>query len=154
MANSAKNMRLIPGQQQGGNAGGLSAMDKKPYAPRDLSEVASDYWREYCRSLHESGMLFEIDLSLLKDLCRWEELKERAWRELPGPDKKLYLEYHSETGELTHVQSHAAFSNLRSIQSSINALREKMGLSLRDRSGMKIPAKKQNNNTFNKKSWT
>jgi len=148
-------MRLIPGQQRDVSASGLSAMEKKPYAPRELSDTAADYWRGYVSALHESGMLFEIDLALLKDLCRWEELKERAWTELPGPDKKLYLEYYnSETGAMTHVQSHAAFTNLRSIQSSINALREKMGLSLRDRSGMKIPAKQQTNNLRKSKSWT
>ncbi|MCC5906589.1 MAG: P27 family phage terminase small subunit [Balneolaceae bacterium] len=137
MGNSATKLSLYP---TGGKTGtGPRTMDGKPYAPRSLDETAKDYWREYVAALHDAGMLFSIDLNVLKDLCRWESLKERAYDELPPPEKKLYLEYYnSETGELTHVQSHAAFSNLRTIQSTINTLRSKLGLSISDRSGLQI----------------
>ncbi len=153
MSNSAKKLTLIPGQS--GGASGPEPMDRKPYAPRGLSETASDYWREYTNALQSAGMLFEIDLNVLKDLCRWEAIKERAFNEMPGPDQRLYVEYYnSDTGDMTHVQSHAAFTNLRSIQGTINKLREKLGLSLADRSGLKIPAKPQANNRMKSKSWT
>ena len=136
MGNSASKLYLHNSGQQSQQVG-PDPMDNRPYAPRSLSEMGKEYWREYVKELEAAGMLYSIDLNVLKDLCRWESLKERAFGELPGPDKKLYLEYRKD-GALSHVQTHAAFTNLRSIQATINTLREKLGLSLRDRSGLKL----------------
>lgn len=125
-----------------GQSGGLSGpeqMESKPYAPRQLCETGKEFWREYVQVLHDAGMLFETDLNTLKDLCRWESLKDRIFNELPSVEKKMYLEYYSKDGRLTHVQPHAGFVNLRSAQVMINKLREQLGLTMKARSGLSLP---------------
>lgn len=113
------------------------ALDKKPNAPRSLDDIGQRYWREYAAALVAAGQLFEADLATLEDLCFWESVKHRGRDELPGG--KLYMEYKdADTGRVSHTQPHAAFSNLKSIQSTVLALRGKLGLTLSDRSGLKV----------------
>ena len=152
MTNSATKLSLHQSShsQQGI---GPEPMESRPYAPRSLCETGKIYWRDYVQQLYDAGMLFSIDLTTLQDLCRWEAIKERAFSELPGPDKKLFMEYHKD-GELTHVQSHAAFANLRSCQATINTLREKLGLTLRDRSGLKIARRSPSHSHSHRKNVT
>jgi phage terminase small subunit len=112
-------------------------LNKKPNAPRSLDDTGQRYWREYAGALIDSAQLFETDLSTLEDLCYWESLKHRGRDELP--EGSLFMEYtDEETGRVSHTQPHAAFSNLKSIQSTIMALRGKLGLTVSDRSGLKV----------------
>lgn len=108
-----------------------------PNAPRELSSTAQKFWRDYTKAMQNAGLLFECDLETIADLCYWESLKVRARDELPND--KLYLEYKDEeTGSLKHIQTHPGFTNLRSIQAQILTLRGKLGLTLSDRSGLKV----------------
>lgn len=110
---------------------------RRPNAPRHLDDIGQRYWREYTRALVNAGQLFETDLQTLEDLCFWESLKHRGRDELPGDS--LFMEYKDEEdGRLTHTQPHAAFSNLKSIQSTIVTLRSKLGLTVHDRSGLRV----------------
>lgn len=127
---------------------------KAPNAPRFLNDVGQRYWREYTRALIAAGMLFETDLPTLEDLCYWESLKHRGRDELPTG--KLFMEYRDEdTNAITHTQAHAAFSNLRRIQESIIKLREKLGLTVSDRSGLRIarPTVEKHDIHRKKKNW-
>lgn len=130
-------LRHIPGDGSAMVEGfSLLPLRKAPNAPRHLCDVGKSYWRSYTKAMITAGLLFEPDLSTLEDLCYWEAIKHRGRDELPSDS--LFMEYRdSETGLVTHTQPHAAFSNLKSIQSTIAALRAKLGLTIHDRSGLK-----------------
>jgi phage terminase small subunit len=140
MGKSAKKLKLSA-TDAGGPVRTESAVStpltgRPPNAPRHLDDVAQSYWRDYSRALIASGMLFEADLKTLEDLCFWEGLKHRGRDELPGGT--LYMEYKDEEGNTSHTQPHAAFSNLKAIQGTILQLRSKLGLTVSDRSGLKV----------------
>lgn len=130
------------------------ALDKKPNAPRSLNDISQRYWREYAAALVDAGQLFEADLATLEDLCFWEAVKHRGRDELPGG--KMYMEYKdADSGEISHTQPHAAFSNLKAIQSTVLTLRGKLGLTLSDRSGLRVAKRGtvEKSNLTGTKNW-
>lgn len=156
MGKSAKKMNLSAAEASGPirveSAVSSPLSGRPPNAPRHLDDIAQSYWRDYSRALIAAGMLFESDLKTLEDLCFWEGLKHRGRDELPAGT--LFMEYKDEDGNTSHTQPHAAFSNLKSIQGTIVQLRAKLGLTVSDRSGLKVAQRSANMRSVKEKPGT
>jgi hypothetical protein len=89
--------------------------------PDVLNENGKIFWNQYLEEI--DTMTFVIH-TLLTDLCYWEQRKVEARDNLEkGRDVVVYR---NPDKSVKHVQTSAFFSNLRSIQSEVNTLRNRI----------------------------
>jgi hypothetical protein len=89
--------------------------------PSLLNEHGRKFWDQYTKLITDIDFAMHVRLT---DLCYWEQRKIEAIENLEkGRDVVVYR---NKDGSIKHVQTSAFFTNLKSIQSEINTLREKI----------------------------